>query len=1404
MDFSTKLYQPTLLPFEKQIIQLVGCTEEEYRRLAAEAMRRGMARPAGYEHIPDVRMDPLTISIISLVVGVATSAVSYLLAPKPKAPSAGRQATNQDLGSITGGNRFTPTVGFDSQAELANYGEPIPIIFGRYTGETGGILVSPRLVWSRMFSYGTQQGVKLLFVVGEQGRDAGQTPQGIDPPALEGIFLGNNALNAIYADQFAFYWKRNTTISGFSRVKAVNLIYGTRGGAATGDPEGFDDIFSCPTARSENDYGFSSAYSLSNNSEFGCYSSIPNGSGYRVNWRIVSIPRIGRDETEDDPGANLSWERIKISGNKGVSGSGVAFYRSLRDRGMRGIGRTYSRRMGVVAFEGQRVSDSEGRREFNAYVGARIEFKISAKQLPTDFYPAGVKVDDINSALNEERIAADDALQLGEVFMIGRTIWKVASRSLSQWRPEDNRDQVVTLQCIELTGGIPLVGVVSEGSLTADFLYDEEPNQWNMGGSYYPLQKVSTALVRNTRPCEVTEIGIKSRVYQRLQGLCNFQSLPTPDELLRSENNRVTLSSGSVSSYVRRASMYTIMVRPSGPQPGTSIPYEWQLIGEQFVVVGNQPTDIYNFIRIRHPLQGRYEFKLLPKNGADIGRHSATNAEYWLLNASASIDNANERSILSSTYNTPYGAFALTAVGKIVTRDEIQYNSEFGLRPVLNGRATTRTYPEQVSIFTLLPENDTAGVTVTSTNVTGWATDPNASYDVGRNGSFTFQLFGSVDNSSIPENGYATLRYRHTLDSNRWIEIDYNVQRVRLPDGHYSGQRFTLNIQSRNIVATSNNYGGVNSFTTWVNVSSNNPYRNPPGFPTINRIGENHQVTGTATAPLGREQAFYEELHGPARNFDFGYIKTTSVYISAAGGRFITLRLTSSVITLPNHWTGLAKFWSPASIAVDQAAGATGGTWSTGDRFSLLYTVSASNPFRSPGSQIGADFQVQSLKQVEIAAGLYSAERWFELQSQYSDVSFYGSLVEKSNSGAPEHSVAYVNEIVSNPVTPNYDRMTISGLAFKASRNFSNLDQIRFWLPNGVPVTRFHPDEAGTVGPSNLLCDLVFYLLTNATAGLGNVLNMSADNAPLVNTGDFAKTARFLRANKLFFDGALSQSVNLRQFVSDTAPYFLCNFVISDGKFSLLPALPTTSTGEISTGPVQIKQLFTAGNILEDSFELEYLPAEERKNFQAVVRYREEQQNQLPQERTLVARWADTGDFAPIESFDLTPYCTSRNHAALVAKFFLSIRKRVTHTIRFKTTPYGIDLAPGDYIRVVTEASPYSAARNGSISATGVITSATTLSDGQYQILYYKPGAEDVDSGTMTVSGGKVAEQALWGTLFTIREITTSQNVYMVEQLTLDEDGTVQVTASDFPCDSNLSSLLAQDVVNDSRFAFDA
>ncbi len=245
--YGPSVYDVPLLPYEKELIRTIGITEEEYRRFAAEVRRKGLVRPAEYEHIPDVvNGDPLTAALISIAVSLVLTGVSYLLTPKPKAPEASKR-TQLDLGSTTAANRFTPSRGFDTLNELADYCSPLPIIFGFYDEDKriGGMLVTPKLVWSRMFSHGTQQSAKLMYVVGETGHVDGVGPDGIIEPDLEGIFLGNNALDALYEDFFAFYWKRNSPIqidgltasaSGFNRLRFVNLFYGTSGAPSKGDP----------------------------------------------------------------------------------------------------------------------------------------------------------------------------------------------------------------------------------------------------------------------------------------------------------------------------------------------------------------------------------------------------------------------------------------------------------------------------------------------------------------------------------------------------------------------------------------------------------------------------------------------------------------------------------------------------------------------------------------------------------------------------------------------------------------------------------------------------------------------------------------------------------------------------------------------------------------------------------------------------------------------------------------------------------------------------------------------------------------------------------------------------------------------------------------------------------------
>ncbi len=201
LETGGKLYDPPLLPYEIALIETLGCSEEEYKKFVRHAQLQARVRPAEYAHIPDVVNDPVTLFVVNLVVGLALSAVSVLLAPKAPALESPAKIKGKKLADQIGPTRFNQTTSFDNVNSLAEYGQPIPIPFGeRGTGRdgalTGGLILAPALVWSRMYSYGSYQAFEGIYVAGEYG---------IEQPELGGIRIGTTALNSLGARDFALY-----------------------------------------------------------------------------------------------------------------------------------------------------------------------------------------------------------------------------------------------------------------------------------------------------------------------------------------------------------------------------------------------------------------------------------------------------------------------------------------------------------------------------------------------------------------------------------------------------------------------------------------------------------------------------------------------------------------------------------------------------------------------------------------------------------------------------------------------------------------------------------------------------------------------------------------------------------------------------------------------------------------------------------------------------------------------------------------------------------------------------------------------------------------------------------------------------------------------------------------------
>ena len=215
--------------------------------------------------------------------------------------------------------------------------------------------------------------------------------------------------------------------------------------------------------------------------------------------------------------------------------------------------------------------------------------------------------------------------------------------------------------------------------------------------------------------------------------------------------------------------------------------------------------------------------------------------------------------------------------------------------------------------------------------------------------------------------------------------------------------------------------------------------------------------------------------------------------------------------------------------------------------------------------------------------------------------------------------------------------------------------------------------------------------------------------------------------------------------------------------------------------------MFTDGNIKD--LNVSFLSSEDRQAFKANVLYRLEQENGFPEIKSAVVRLAGSDHVDdPLETFDLSGFCTNRQTALLFAKYTLALRKHLDHTVSFKTAPHFINgVKPGDYIRVFSTTQHVDRFNNGAILDDGsvVCKDLSELTSGsQPKAFYYWNPSKIVNNETMSVTEESVdftnasAVKAFAGSLFTLKETEAADQCYKVESITFGEDGLVELTGS--------------------------
>lgn len=396
--------------------------------------------------------------------------------------------------------------------------------------------------------------------------------------------------------------------------------------------------------------------------------------------------------------------------------------------------------------------------------------------------------------------------------------------------------------------------------------------------------------------------------------------------------------------------------------------------------------------------------------------------------------------------------------------------------------------------------------------------------------------------------------------------------------------------------------------------------------------------------------------------------------------------------------------------------------------------------------------------------------------------SFIYDQIQTTCQNGPEHEIVYVNTFSVNPIAPTYDGISTLGLTIFASTEFNQLPQLSAYFPNGHYSRRILESDAS--GSTNLFPDVLRAYLTNTKFGRGEVIGDA-----LVDYESFKAAAGWCQVRRYFYDAADSVKVNLLRWAADTAAFHLLELNDRGGKWALVQALYFPEDG-----PVPVKALFTAGNIVEGTFRLQFLPDTERQPIRCSVKWREERQKSdltssgfFPVEREVFVQEVGQSDSDPIEAIDVSAFCTNVEHAIDIACFIIRMRRLITHTISFSTTPDGLGtgLAAGDYIRVAVDRSYYDQFAHGIILNDGTVLSTRSdiFTTGTHQVIAWD-GASDFIYNTEVVidEDGKASPTNI---VFARKSQVSEVITYKIEKITVSEEGTIDIEAVHHPCDEN-------------------
>lgn len=564
-------FRGAVLPWEKQLMDALGMSPDEYAWYASEVANIKPERSAEYDHIPDVVCVPI-VPLAMTIVGAGLSYAASAMAPKPKIPRqddpGSGSVENFEGENISNNRKFANVDGFTSVQPVARLGEVAPLVFAKREqigGKWyGGVRAETKLLWSQLLSQGDGQELVALFALNSMA---------MAKPDLEGLAIGDTLLKNYQAPKLCIYYRSGELNN---RINDSDKIGGSLA------PRFNTDLILAEYANEGPKAIFSSTRTPTGSTEFGTYQPVRNGQDWRLQFKRVKVRWDTRSPTTQqyESFSLAEAERYKVQ----------AYYGTF---------------CGINKID---ITENSGVYRRNHEVdGNEIEYTIYADQSEPPRGSQGI-ADIINKrkTIGEQ---ADTAFTIGETYSIGSAQGVCISASTTA--PYDGTFTKSYRFKITSRGVVMLLGVGSINHYASVLPYGAFTSDLT-------ISKLAIANIVTTRAVNQVEIGIKSTVYKKFNGIVNFAGIPAESLADAIEAGGGTVTYGTYSDYGIRYSFFYVEYRKStGSEP-------WQKVYDRpFGIKGIAPVAQFNFIRLAF-YQGSdmYEVRFVPVSGGEfILRH---------------------------------------------------------------------------------------------------------------------------------------------------------------------------------------------------------------------------------------------------------------------------------------------------------------------------------------------------------------------------------------------------------------------------------------------------------------------------------------------------------------------------------------------------------------------------------------------------------------------------------------------------------------------------------------------------------------------------------------------------------------------------------------------------------------